>query len=856
MISSFSKGKRGLAILSIVLICVCFALGFVARDMGERFFGSEAEPNFLSDSTTLPNSRLTEVAYLQPSTNSAGGTLVVDLRSSVTKENSDITSILREEVRHYETAQIYSGMKIILPDFDNVRCATVVFPKCMENFEILNPRIGNNKCCINHIPTTLFEIPSPTNVSIGDLMIGGPIEFRSFKLDLPDNPDARSPENPRGGPLKLPPPSRALVQIDAGGKEGSGGEITCDADFYTTPSLGFQISGLEDRERKYDLINIDGEFIDSGVASDVIVDHLDIDIKHTDPDGYSWGYGSHGGRGFTYGRAQATAEIDVVAEWGDQAAFGILMGNDVEGYINIDASGLGYTESGTSLIELFRGHLRTITKVDTFGLNRNPNGFQVTVNATDLHPEFGFMASEATPGPVNNISWKVDATARSQGEEEQLAGRLTLFLANNSDSDSGTRPNGLENFGNDLLADSRLDTLTVGLASNIGGPSELFDQVVVNNLTLNRQQEGPSIGSRVYGTNIRSRVNLHHGTKSKFYNCSLPEDFFLIHFVGNNSDTDPSLAEIGVYNFADCVFDNSQFRPFLTTGYEEVSLDRIRLGFEGDIFGLDLTDMPVEALPYLRIDAIMEPAADPDAIVLNRFDSDSGEFESINRPVDWQLSKAPLTFYSASGIHDRSDDFFGLIHLFEEPCEEPCDPELSVKPGPNRETCLGKLIFRRAWTGSSDYGTSSWDVGVNNGVIEAGITFLDGGCTKAGLVGRAYRDYSGVYAYLDRDNNKVCLTKGSLRSEPISSANITLDDNVEYILTLKCFEDKAYVYVNGDCLIDEVTVPEYSVHGQWGVKQMGSSAQSYENGPAYRYIEIGPVPGDTSVEVERWNLGQ
>lgn len=588
-------------------------------------------------------------------------------------------------------------------------------------------------------------------------------------------------------PDNLEFPSAALISVIGTGKSGIGGHIKCFANFTNTTTRGFGVFGQENLNKAYDTIEIRGNFDNSGINSNHTVKHLIIDATLSDPDGYGNEYTKT--RGTQCGRVIETCSINVFNRYGGSGLFLFKM-HGAAGNVNVIGHRLGILKDGTMIDT--GGAKKGVMKLDTLG----QGSFQINVSVTESNPNFAKVTAEATPGPTNNCNF------------ELLHPDGILELGAVNDSDGGIN---FQNFGNSSL-NSVCDMVTSGPAA-----------VVINNtlkrLTCRRhlfqnQLDIASVGFEVIRTTVTEQMLVDPGTHARFFDCSLPG---IIVLSGSGEPT--------MLSFQNCSFPvGTQLKP--------LDFNDLRVGFSGIVSGLNISNLPVQCLPYLRLDAMSHPRHE--AVNQN---SNSTILETINRSVDWKTTGRSVPVWHNGTTTGSREIFLRIIDI-------------------NPETCVGRIVFPQI-SSTLLLGSYLYDLGVSDGVIEAAITFTPEGAPKAGLMSRAQHDLNAVYAYLDRDADTVNLQIGQPGSEPSLSAPLSIDNGKEHILALQLEGNAIGVYVDGEkkLSLDSALNQTFT---QWGVKHLhgiGSNGSGIDaHGPKYRYLEVRPLTGDSTVEKERREL--
>ncbi len=210
-------------------------------------------------------------------------------------------------------------------------------------------------------------------------------------------------------------------------------------------------------------------------------------------------------------------------------------------------------------------------------------------------------------------------------------------------------------------------------------------------------------------------------------------------------------------------FDNCTFAA--GAKFEPNELTDLKLGFANTITGLDISNVPVQAILYFRMDAIGHPR-----LLGVDQDESSTVFETINRPVGWKTNgRVPPQWQNGSTPGSRTI-FTRLLTI---------DPE----------TCAGGLVFPLL-SNSAGLGSFRWDIGTPIATFEAAITFTADGRRTAGLLGRSAEgnELDSIHAWLDKVDNQpgtgtVNIKVGLASGNPTDTELLPIELGAEYILT-------------------------------------------------------------------------
>ena len=572
--------------------------------------------------------------------------------------------------------------------------------------------------------------------------------------------------------------SNGLLLIDARTKSAAGGSIDINMDIEGATSTSLV---LLNEDEPFDSIRIWGSYY--GVNSNCATKSLHMDVTTEDPTGYAYNLTPQTTktRTVSFGRATSEFSVKMRARYGFAKAFAFAL-TGASGEFDAVYDRIGYRQDGSEVTDggqLSLQHL--LFKYDTMGADANAKN---RIRTVGCHPTFSAVLAEATPGPTNYTTWEIDSDTAA----------LTLAEINNEGN--------AECHHNNCLG-PRVQSIRTGPGSAVRGTQADTLTLVRNTLP---NPDVPSVDVLVSDSTVKQSVTIQDGAQAKFENCRLPRAF------NWNALTEPT-----VLNFKDCSFTNTHFGSATPAN--------ARIGLQGVVSGLDLTDAPVETLPYLRLDAI------GDAETFNIGERD--DVYSVNRPVGWKTTGvAQAVRYVSSSPSSTTGN--------------------AIVRSVDAATRRGVMVFPGMSHPTTDrYGSLHWDLGTPNATIEAALTFRAGGERHAGVIGRGTNGNGFWWLFLDLDSQTIELESWSgtvNTSNAIESVALAVD--TEYVLAMQ-IDGSGTIrgYIDG---VEEISFASdaRNTATQWGIKHRDgpTDGADFTNGPEYRYIEVRPNSGSDATE--------
>ena len=613
---------------------------------------------------------------------------------------------------------------------------------------------------------TMIEVSNPDNVHLGESMV----------FSGSDSPT-----------IIYTDANESLIKIVSSSRARDGGTITSLASFRNTVSTGLGVFSASP-ETQYGKIKIGGDYYASGLSSNCSTRKLDIDASIQDPRGEAdTGTTRNKTRKISFGRVTETFSIKVLMRYGWGGVFGFVFPGAV-GNVEISSFQFGYDHKGEALPH--NGSSYQIFKTDT-----QLNSAVIDASIV-MHADAGRTARfslEASPGPTNNSSLKVVG--------DSVAAELGIL-----------QNDGVENyecFGNRLLAGSDCGSVRAGFASSIS--NSIVNTFVTNFYEL-RSPALVSQGTVLDDVTVKNKVFLHLGSSTYFRNCRLPATW---EFKGATQTT-PTIISL-----RNCDFRSAKIAPS--------SFDNFLFGFEGQVNGLDVSNIPVETIPYWYMDGVAHPKFEG---ILKKFPDDT--ITKISNPAFG--SDARLKEYSGSKT-------------------TPFVPATGKIVGIDRERVTGAVVFPGANT-TDTLGCMAVDLGVAEGRSELDVEFVKGGAPEAGISGRFSSEFSMIWARLNVETDELLLTIGYDEAPPTVTVDLPkseygkdLSYNTVYDLALEIDDKEVRVYLDGVLLITRATTYQ-SDKTKWGYKSIRANGND-SVGPLIHKWSVCAIKNSKSVNAAK-----
>ena len=581
--------------------------------------------------------------------------------------------------------------------------------------------------------------------------------------------------------------NEALIKIVSNNRVRDGGTITSLASFRNTVSIGLGVFSATP-VTQYGKINIGGDYYASGLSSNCSTRRLSIDASIQDPRGEAdTGTTRNKARKISFGRVTETFSIKVLMRYGWGGVFGFVFPGAV-GNLEISSYQFGYDHLGAALPH--NGSSYQIFKTDT-----QQNSAVIDASLV-MHADAGRTARfslEASPGPTNNSSLKAVG--------DSVAAELGIL-----------QNDGIENyecFGNKLLAGSDCASVRAGFASSISNSSV---KTFFTNFYELRSPALVSQGTVLDEVTVRDRVYLHLGSSTYFRNCRLPATW---NFKGSTQVT-PTIISL-----RNCNLRSTKIAP--------PSFDNFLLGLEGQVAGLDISNIPVETIPYWYLDGVAHPKLEG---ISKTFPNDT--MTKISNPAFG--SDAILKVYTGS-------------------TKTPFVPATGRIVGIDRERVTGAVVFPNSNT-TSTLGCLAADLGVAEGRSELDLEFIEGGALEAGISGRFSSEFAMIWARLNVETNELMLTIGYEEDRPAVTVNLpkskygkALSYDTIYDLGLEIDDTEVRVFLDGVQLITRATTYQ-SDKTKWGYKCIRGNGKA-SVGPLVHKWCVRPIKNSSSANAAK-----